>query len=604
MPAMASTCVATIRSARLALRRLVDGVPSQAPSDPSRGAPVGPIERWLPRLILIAAVLSFAAHVYWAAAIQIDDTYITLSFSKNLALGHGPVYSGGHLRVEGYSNFLWMLIVALPLAFTRGAYPIECARAATVPFTILLGWAVYRLVERVSGSRFAAASSVLLLSFQTAMATSFASGLETVPFVAVTVAALSIWIRSWDWPADWDGEPQTPSSLSRLTFARLTPWAALAVALMRIDGFIGLGFIATAELVRLLLARRFHAVSFARRWAPSIVTYGAYFAWRWAYYGLPLPTTYYAKALIPQMAPHQGWQYVTFELAMTGAWLGFVAAGWLILRRRWAAIPLVVFAAGHLAYVVRVGGDWMPFARFLLPALTLLYVLLMWGLADGVRAAGRRLSATGCGRRQFKVAVSIVLGPLFAILAARADQRFLNTPAERHRLAQLDNVVRIVHTLLRSAPLMSHVVPPGRRLVTDFGGVMAYFTDASIIEMWGLANRAIATRGTPEGVQPIYGKTCPACYAELDAEFFHAEYPLIFPHRRFRSAADVLASVWQADTIGRYVDLARGFAVGRLVKDDQPDQGLYFLEKRGPDFVSTRRRPAPGLVIEYPFEPR
>ena len=327
----------------------------------AHGASVGVIATWLPRLLLLVAAVAFGAHVYWARAIEIDDTYITLSFSKNLALGHGPVFSGGHLRVEGYSNFLWMLVVAVPLAFTRGAHPIECARGAAVPFAILLGWAVYRLIARLSGSRLAAATAVLLLSSQSALATSFASGLETVPYVAVVVAAFSIWIRSWDWPA----APGGPEPAGRLRWlARVAPWAALSIALMRIDGFVPFGFIMAAEGMRLLLGRRLRVFAFLRYWGPAVLVYAAYFAWRWVYYGLPLPTTYYAKALIPKLVPQQGWQYVTFELGMTGAWLGFLAAGWLILRKRWAAIPLAVFAAGHLAYVVRVGGDWMPFARF------------------------------------------------------------------------------------------------------------------------------------------------------------------------------------------------------------------------------------------------
>lgn len=555
--------------------------------------------------MLLAAAILFGAHVYWAKAIQIDDTYITLSFSKNLALGYGPVYSGGHLRVEGYSNFLWMLAVAVPLVFTRGAFPIECARGAAVPFALLLAWAVYRLVERLSGSRLAAAAAVLLLSFHTALATSFASGLESLPYVALVLAAFSIWLRSWDWPLDPAAAARRPALPPhvQLRLARLAPWAALSIALMRIDGFVGFGFILGGEAVRLFLARRLRVVAFGRRWGPAVVAYALYFAWRWSYYGLPLPTTYYAKALIPKQLPHHGWQYVTFELGMTGAWLGFVAGAWLLARRRWAAVPLVVFAAGHLAYVVRVGGDWMPFARFALPALTVLYVLLIWGMADMVQAAAARVSPSGCGRGLFVAATSVVVAPLLTILAARADHRFLNTPAEQARLGQLANVVNIFHPLLRSAHLMKHVVPPGRRLVTDFGGVMAYFTDASIIEMWGLANRAIATRGTPDGVQPVYGKTCPPCYAELDPDFFHAEYPLVFPHARFGSPAEVLAAVWQSDTIGKYVDLANGFAVGRLVNESRPDEGLYFLEKRGAAFSPKRRSPAPGFVIEYPFEP-
>jgi hypothetical protein len=44
----------------------------------------------------------------------IDDTYITLRYSANLAAGHGPVYNPEPPRAEGYTSVLWMLALALP----------------------------------------------------------------------------------------------------------------------------------------------------------------------------------------------------------------------------------------------------------------------------------------------------------------------------------------------------------------------------------------------------------------------------------------------------------------------------------------------------------
>ncbi len=59
---------------------------------------------------------------------RVDDAYITFSFSKNLAQGLGPVYSSG-LRVEGYSNFLWMLAVSLGYLVMPEGDPYVWARA-------------------------------------------------------------------------------------------------------------------------------------------------------------------------------------------------------------------------------------------------------------------------------------------------------------------------------------------------------------------------------------------------------------------------------------------------------------------------------------------
>lgn len=68
---------------------------------------------------------------------------------------------------------------------------------------------------------------------------------------------------------------------------------------------------------------------------------------------------------------------------------------------------------------------------------------------------------------------------------------------------------------------------PGERVATDYGGVFGYFGDASIIEVWGLCNARIAREGDTSGINPIYGKTCVACYRDLDPEYFHTMVPLL-----------------------------------------------------------------------------
>ncbi len=114
--------------------------------------------------------------------------------------------------------------------------------------------------------------------------------------------------------------------------------------------------------------------------------------WRcWCYYGLPLPSTYYAKALIPIVSRASGWNYAHEELTATGV---MVMVPFLFLLAHRLARPvwmLLFFAAGHIAYVIRVGGDWMPFARFFIPIVPIGCVLCVWAVADfAVRARALR----------------------------------------------------------------------------------------------------------------------------------------------------------------------------------------------------------------------
>src|SRR5687768_6103211 len=49
----------------------------------------------------------------------VDDALTSMQYAKNLALGHGVVFNVGE-RVEGYTNFLWVLFMA-PLYAAAGA---------------------------------------------------------------------------------------------------------------------------------------------------------------------------------------------------------------------------------------------------------------------------------------------------------------------------------------------------------------------------------------------------------------------------------------------------------------------------------------------------
>src|SRR5688572_14492820 len=48
-----------------------------------------------------------------------DDAWISYRYARNLSEGHGLVFNEGE-RVEGYSNLLYVLLMAVGFAFTDG----------------------------------------------------------------------------------------------------------------------------------------------------------------------------------------------------------------------------------------------------------------------------------------------------------------------------------------------------------------------------------------------------------------------------------------------------------------------------------------------------
>src|SRR5690348_14687575 len=49
-----------------------------------------------------------------------DDAYISYRYAHNLMQGYGLVYNPGGERVEGYSNLLYVLLIAPGFLFTSG----------------------------------------------------------------------------------------------------------------------------------------------------------------------------------------------------------------------------------------------------------------------------------------------------------------------------------------------------------------------------------------------------------------------------------------------------------------------------------------------------
>ena len=76
-------------------------------------------ERMLPFLLLLAGVAAFLGET-WRELPQIDDAYISYRYARNLVEGHGLVFNPGE-RVEGFTNLLWTLLVALGLALGSSA---------------------------------------------------------------------------------------------------------------------------------------------------------------------------------------------------------------------------------------------------------------------------------------------------------------------------------------------------------------------------------------------------------------------------------------------------------------------------------------------------
>ena len=136
-------------------------------------------------LILLLVARSVLAFLLPLAA---EDAYITYRYSRNLALGLGPVFNPGE-RVMGFTSPLWMLWNALGWMLTRD--PVMWSRVTTVA-----GDAVTLLVGGVLLARHASRAAAWCFTFAFATWTAFTaiaiSGMENSMMITLLVLGAAL----------------------------------------------------------------------------------------------------------------------------------------------------------------------------------------------------------------------------------------------------------------------------------------------------------------------------------------------------------------------------------------------------------------------------
>jgi hypothetical protein len=335
--------------------------------------------RW--RALAGAGALLLLAGAYWPQTI--DDSFISAAYAHALAGDRGLIWPGGD-RIEGYSNFGWVLMMALVARL--GGDVIVWAKLASLFSGLALVAVASRWLPHHREGDLALAALVAWspLAYWSAMP------LETTSFALCVVLG---------WMAALAQKPQG------------MVWLVVA-ALLRPEGAL---WLAMAGGVQLRASRR------AAIWvAACVLAVAAYHLWRIRYFGSVLPAAVWLKA-------HLGWFVVPQLVAEAVAGAGLLAACALFGLGRRAVVGWLPLALS-LALLVVMNGDWMGRARMLLPGVTAFLV------------ARGHLGQPRVSRRRFWITVALVvasspLEPLFLqwprlrALAPRYH-RGLETPLE------------------------------------------------------------------------------------------------------------------------------------------------------------------------------
>ncbi len=442
--------------------------------------------------LLACAGLAALVWLAWQRRCLVDDAFITFRYAENMAKGLGLVWNAGE-RVEGYTNFLWVLIF-MPV-IKAGWDPVAASYIAGLASFALSLYLTRRLARAVLGDGPEAWLPVLLAGTNYSFGGSAGTGMETQMQTAFLTGAA--WLAV---------EILRNFRISGPRVLGLSFFCALAL-LTRLDSAAYftplLGLCVFQVLRKKELSRPGKIKLLIGLAAPLMVLCGTWFFWKLCYYGNILPNTFYFRFL-QSGSLWRGAAYIASFFIFYGL-AGFAFLGVLALCQRGQRHSfcktafLAVFSSWFL-YVVLARGDYLEF-RFLVPVIPLLFVSIVWTLRVCVRRMVLRLL----------IAALIGLGSVSYPVSYDRLPWAIELP---YKMDVMERWTQIGKALRRDLGENSDV-----KIAMTPAGAIPYYSGLASVDMLGHTDPWIARHGLPRdpdgsflGNWPGHGNIAPLDY--------------------------------------------------------------------------------------------
>lgn len=338
------------------------------------------------KLFVVFLYVSIAGLLSWFSNYRsvkgIDDANIYFVYMRNLANGNGFVFNIGGERVEGFTSLLWTLIGGVVFKFFSQPEPV-----LIIISVLLVSYSLWRILLFLDYSnkediRFSA-SSILLLGLLLVVPGYFdwtvTSIMETGLWSCLLIL-ISLNILTSDYP---NGETKN------------TEFNLLLILLLicRPESILWCLFFIFMKFIKPLVEKKSSILKSAKVMAPSLIIYivglSILTGWRLAYFGYPVPNTFYAKVSSDRVENIFDGIVYLFEALSNNVMLTFALVfSPLIVYEIYIhqkKIPFsILFGFGILLVTLFIplftGGDHFAYSRFIQPTmpLVLLYVLMIF----------------------------------------------------------------------------------------------------------------------------------------------------------------------------------------------------------------------------------
>ncbi|SEF36832.1 hypothetical protein SAMN05421837_111253 [Amycolatopsis pretoriensis] len=399
-------------------------------------------------LVLVALFLVGA----WAAwFLTIDDAFISFRYSANLAAGHGPVWNVDGPRVEGFTNFAWVVWSGL------GAWLGLALPLFTKVTSLVLGLGTLYLLVR-EGHRRAGLTGVLVGAgaYVVFLPTYFhiTAGLETAAFAAVLLRVVVLGLRVLAREPVRTWEP---------------PVLLLLLGMLRPEGVLAALPVFVVWFVRERGTKRWV-------WTGAAVVVGAaYFVWRWRFYGQLLPNTFYVK----------------FGNLDSG-WLWTKHTTLLLLPLLLLTLSLLIRKATRATGGLLVGTVAVTYLTYAVSGPTMDYLDRFADHAIPVLCLGAGIAVGTLTQRLVGAVLGLVAVGWSAVAGATAPDLGV--------IANYGPDLQRAHIAIGKGLAEADVPAPARSLAVTDAGAIPYYSGWASIDYIGLNDAAIARGADPTQV--------------------------------------------------------------------------------------------------------
>jgi hypothetical protein len=391
-----------------------------------------------------------------------DDAYISFRYAANFISGHGLVYNIGE-RVEGYTNFLWVILLAL----FKKILGIDFVVSSRI-LSLFSGAIIYALgllfIRRIALDN----RNTIFLLFVIMMGACPAlpywgiSGLETIGFAALSFAALYFEYRK---PA-------------------VTPIILVLATLTRPEGGLIFGVI----LIHRIIKRKSFPLMYSLLYLVLLLPYAAF---KLYYYGSLIPNPFHAKTGFGLDYIASGFEYFWQFLSTLGIYGLVLLLPLIMIPKLWPQNSLLyLFIGVYLVYVILIGGDVLKVYRFYVPILPPLYFLCAMSLHEMLLAYSSRLRLKSTPRQ----AIAIFLAAALALSSFLLSKSHVNT----FLFAEKGLTGKMQYT----AAMLKKYMGDKFSIATSTIGALGYeLTGHRVIDMLGLTDPYIARN--PETIEGL-----------------------------------------------------------------------------------------------------